>query len=50
VDERIFLTIGDLALSNFEDELSLRWSMCLDGKEGAFRVISAFWRVMKRIA
>lgn len=50
VDESIFLVIGDLALSHFEDELSLRWSMCLDGKEGAFRVISAFWRVMKRIA
>ncbi len=39
---------GDLRLSTFEDELSLQWPFCLDGKERAFRVESAFWRVMQR--
>lgn len=49
IDERIHLILGDLALSRFEDELSQQWPYCLDGKERAFRVESAFWRVMKRI-
>jgi cellulose biosynthesis protein BcsQ len=49
IDERIHLILGDLALSRFEDELSQQWPLCLDGKERAFRVESAFWRVMKRI-
>jgi cellulose biosynthesis protein BcsQ len=49
IDERIHLLIGDLALSRFEDELSQQWPLCLDGKERAFRVISAFWRIIKRI-
>jgi cellulose biosynthesis protein BcsQ len=49
IDERIHLIIGDLALSRFEDELSQQWPLCLDRKERAFRVESAFWRVMKRI-
>ena len=49
IDERIHLIIGDLALSRFEDELSQQWPHCLDGKERAFRVESAFWRIMKRI-
>ena len=49
IDERIYLLLGDLALSRFEDELSQQWPQCLDKKERAFRVISAFWRVMERI-
>jgi len=49
IDERLFLLIGDLALSRFEDELSQQWPQCLDKKERAFRVISAFWRVISRI-
>jgi cellulose biosynthesis protein BcsQ len=49
IDERIHLLLGDLALSRFEDELSQQWPQCLDKKERAFRVISAFWRVMERI-
>jgi chromosome partitioning protein len=49
IDERIHLILGDLALSRFEDELSQQWPLCLDRKERAFRVESAFWRVMKRI-
>jgi chromosome partitioning protein len=50
VDDRIHLLPGDLALSRFEDELSQQWPLCLDGKERAFRVISAFWRILKRVA
>ena len=49
IDERIHLILGDLALSRFEDELSQQWPLCLDGKERAFRVEAAFWRVMNRI-
>jgi cellulose biosynthesis protein BcsQ len=41
---------GDLRLSTFEDELSTQWPLCLEGKERAFRVESAFWRVMQRSA
>lgn len=50
IDERLNLIPGDLALSNFEDELSAQWPACLDGKERAFRVISAFWRVITAAA
>jgi chromosome partitioning protein len=49
INEKIHLIIGDLALSRFEDELSQQWPLCLDRKERAFRVESAFWRVMKRV-
>lgn len=38
---------GDLALAQFEDELSQQWPRCLDGQERAFRVISSFWRVIQ---
>lgn len=46
IDERLALAPGDLALSRFEDELSSQWPDCLDGKERAFRVISAFRRLV----
>src|SRR5215831_17642178 len=42
--------IGDLALSGFEDELSDVWPKCLDSHPRAFRVISAFWRLMQNAA
>jgi len=48
VGDRLHLLPGDLALSKFEDELSNQWPNCLDGKERAFRVISAFWRLLIR--
>jgi len=48
--ERLILLPGDLRLSTFEDELSSQWPLCLDGRERAFRVESAFWRVMQRAA
>lgn len=37
---------GNLALSRFEDLLSENWSKCLGGEEAAFRVITAFHRIM----
>jgi cellulose biosynthesis protein BcsQ len=48
IEERLHLLVGDLDLSRFEDELSQQWPLCLDGKERAFRVISAFWRMLMR--
>jgi len=47
ISERLVLVPGDMALSEFEDDLSQVWSKCLDQDERAFRVISAFWRVMQ---
>ena len=48
INPRLHLLPGDLDLSRFEDELSQEWPLCLDRKERAFRVISAFWRIMQR--
>jgi len=44
------LIVGDLALSRIEDDLSTEWPRCLEGKERAFRVTTAFWRVMREAA
>lgn len=46
VADNVSLLPGDLRLSGFEDDLSSQWPDCLDGKERAFRVISAFWRLL----
>jgi chromosome partitioning protein len=48
IDPKLVLIVGDMALSSFEDSLSEVWPKCLDGDERAFRVISAFWRVMQK--
>nr|MBA2395392.1 AAA family ATPase [Ktedonobacteraceae bacterium] len=48
--EAIGLLVGDLLLSSFEDDLSDMWPRCLDGDPRAFRVISAFWRIMQKAA
>ncbi len=48
--ERLGLIPGNLALSRFEDLLSENWSKCLDGQEAAFRVITAFHRIMLNAA
>jgi len=50
VEERLALLVGDLSLSSFEDQLSEVWPKCMDGDERAFRVISAFWRIIQRAA
>jgi len=50
VSEQLFLLVGNLALAQFEDELSQQWPHCMDGSERAFRVISAFWRLAQAAA
>jgi cellulose biosynthesis protein BcsQ len=47
VEENVRLIAGDLLLGGFEDDLSQVWPDCLDGKERAFRVISAFFRMVR---
>ena len=44
------LIVGDLALSRIEDDLSTEWPRCLEGRDRAFRVTTAFWRAMKDAA
>jgi cellulose biosynthesis protein BcsQ len=48
IGDNLVLIPGDMALSEFEDDLSQVWPKCLDGDERAFRVVSAFWRVLQR--
>jgi cellulose biosynthesis protein BcsQ len=50
IGERVGLVIGDLALAVSEKELNSQWSDCFDRKPRAFRVISAFWRVLEGAA
>ena len=45
--DNLFLLSGDLGLSEFEDTLSEVWPKCADGDERAFRVTSAFWRLLQ---
>ena len=46
VDERLGVLVGDLSLSKREDTLSGEWSKCLVGDERAFRVTTAFSRLI----
>jgi chromosome partitioning protein len=46
----LHLVVGDLELSRFEADLGEAWSQCLAGEESAFRVMSAFWRIVQRAA
>jgi chromosome partitioning protein len=48
IEDRLSLLCGDLDLYGFEDDLSSEWPGCLDRKERSFRVISAFWRLIKK--
>lgn len=48
--ETLGLLVGDLALAASEDEFNSQWPACLDRKPRAFRVLSAFWRVIERAA
>lgn len=50
IGDGLALLPGDLALARAEGELSAQWSACLDGNARAFRVISAFWRILERAA
>lgn len=47
VTERLAIVPGDLLLSDFEDELSATWPRCVDRDERAFRVTSAFHRIIE---
>ena len=46
ISANISLIVGDLQLSEFEDDLSQQWPRCLDGDERAFRVTTALQRVV----
>ena len=48
IDEKIGLLIGDLDLSRQEDDLWNQWPLCLDGNPQAFRVTTAFARLIDR--
>ncbi len=48
ISERIGLLTGDLSLSRQEDDLSSQWPLCLDGNPRAFRVTTAFARLICR--
>jgi cellulose biosynthesis protein BcsQ len=50
INEKLGLVVGNLNLSRFEDVLSENWAKCLDGKEDAFRVITAFHRIILQAA
>lgn len=48
IADRLGLIPGDMALSTFEDQLSEVWPKCMDRDERAFRVISAFYRIVQK--
>lgn len=50
IKSNIGLLVGDLNLARFEDTLSEVWPKCNDGDERAFRVTSAFWRIIQSAA
>lgn len=50
VSEKLGLIPGDMGLSAFEDDLSEVWPKCLEGDPRAFRIMSAFWRLVQTAA
>jgi len=50
ISDGVGLVVGDLGLSSFEDKLSDAWPRCHDGDESAFRIISAFYRLLQEAA
>lgn len=48
-ENNFYLLAGDLKLSDFEDTLSETWPKCLEGDERAFRIQTAFARLLKGI-
>ena len=46
IEERIGLLVGDLSLSTRAGEFAECWSKCLDGEERAFRITTAFARLV----
>jgi cellulose biosynthesis protein BcsQ len=49
-DGLVALVPGEMMLSSFEDQLAETWPKCLDRDVRAFRVTSAFWRVVQASA
>ena len=48
LSDSLSLVPGDLALSGFEDNLSIEWPNALGGQPyRSFRILSAFWQVMQ---
>ncbi|GAA5121427.1 AAA family ATPase [Luteolibacter yonseiensis] len=47
ISSRLRLIPGDLNLSSFESKLSEAWIKCLDRDEAAFRITSAFHRLIR---
>lgn len=50
ITPQLALIPGDLGLSRFEDRLSSAWPQCHNQDEAAFRVMTAFYRVMRAAA
>jgi cellulose biosynthesis protein BcsQ len=50
IEDNLALLPGDLLLSAYEEELSAQWIAAMSGDERAFRVLSAFWRIMQSAA
>jgi chromosome partitioning protein len=50
IRKNLSLVVGDLQLSQAEDELSTQWTTSLGGNPRGFRVISAFWRILASVA
>ena len=50
ITDELGLVVGDLQLSSAEDELSNQWPQCMDGRERAFRVLSALPRILAMAA
>ena len=46
IEERIGLLVGDLSLATHAEELAECWSRCLAGEERAFRITTAFARLV----
>jgi hypothetical protein len=50
VTDHLGLVVGDLGLSTFEDDFFDAWPRCLHRDEAAFRIISAFYRLLMEAA
>ncbi|MDI1495593.1 MAG: Cobyrinic acid a,c-diamide synthase [Cenarchaeum symbiont of Oopsacas minuta] len=49
-DKNIKLVVGDIRLSEFEEELSKSWTETLSGQERGFRITSAIFRLLKQLS
>ena len=47
INDNLYLIPGDLELAVFEDKLAENWGKCYSGDEAAFRISSAFYRIIQ---